>query len=278
VRINDNIIKAQYVSVTQLSFIAPASALADPNTVEVYVYLNNTLYATDPLSLNYICSHILSILLVVSYPELLIIPTAADSGVGAAVLAPTISLAALVIIGLIVALIIMKTRKIGFFNEFKLKEPDYVLVAFGPALLEEQYKPPKDNWDILIQKINKEPNFVNMLVLGTASTEEDQLARTLVYVFEKYDQSVPSMVRLVQREINLTTFENTLFRQNSITSKMFKFYSKVVGINYLFNNLARYILELDRLAARVRTHSTRVFYFCPSSRSMVFCFFGFFFF
>jgi neurofibromin 1 len=31
---------------------------------------------------------------------------------------------------------------------------------------------------------------------------------------------------------------------------MFKFYSKVVGIRYLFNNLARYILELERLAAR----------------------------
>jgi hypothetical protein len=153
----------------------------------------------------------------------------------------------------------MKKRKIGFFNEFKLKEPDYILVAFGAALLEEQYKVPKDGWDMLIQKINKEPHFVDMLVLGTASTEEDQLARTFVYVFEKYDISVPSIVRMVQSEINSTEFENTLFRSNSVASKMFKFYSKVVGIKYLFSNLARYILELEKLAARVTIIAFRLF-------------------
>lgn len=42
-----------------------------------------------------------------------------------------------------------------------------------------------------------------------------------------------------------TEEENTLFRIDNMASKMFKFYSKIVGIHYLFQSLARVINELD---------------------------------
>jgi neurofibromin 1 len=172
-----------------------------------------------------------------------------DDAVSAAVLAPTISIASLVILALIAALIVMKRRKIGFFNEFKLREPDFAVVAFGP-LLEEQYKVPKDNYDLLVLKLCKEPNFLQAVVGATAPTEEDSLARTLVNLYEKQDISLKMIVLLVTDEINKNEFENTLFRSNSVASKMFKFYSKVIGIRYLFNNLARFIMELNKLAEK----------------------------
>jgi hypothetical protein len=252
-------IPAMWESTNELSFIAPPSPTGASATVDVFIFINDTQYAEEPVSLDYVGAcyglRFLSIIIARSATHRMLsvyLILVVSSSVSAPVLGSTISIALAVIIALVVALIIMKTRKIGFFNEFKLKEPDYVIVAFGSAMLEEQYRAPKDGWDILIQKITKEPNFVDMLVLGTAATEEDQLARTLVYVFERFDVSVPSIVRLVQREINSTEFENTLFRSNSVASKMFKFYSKVVGIKYLFNCLARYIMEINKLAENVR--------------------------
>ncbi len=41
--------------------------------------------------------------------------------------------------------------------------------------------------------------------------------------------------------------ENTIFRTDNMASKMFKFYSKVVGIKYLFDMLARVINELEAI-------------------------------
>jgi hypothetical protein len=54
--------------------------------------------------------------------------------------------------------------------------------------------------------------------------------------------------------------ENTLFRLNSIASKMFKFYSQVVGIKYLFLSLARVVNELNAVteqAIREREKQSR---------------------
>jgi len=39
--------------------------------------------------------------------------------------------------------------------------------------------------------------------------------------------------------------ETTLFRSNSPVTRMFKYYSKMIGIHYLFDNLAKYIAELE---------------------------------
>jgi hypothetical protein len=56
VRFNDQppAIPATWISATQLSFLVPASAVADANTVELFIYINDTKYAQDPLQLNYI--------------------------------------------------------------------------------------------------------------------------------------------------------------------------------------------------------------------------------
>jgi hypothetical protein len=48
---------------------------------------------------------------------------------------------------------------------------------------------------------------------------------------------------------NETEDPNTMLRQNTIASKMFKFYSKLVGTRYLFFTLARVVNELNTLAA-----------------------------
>jgi len=48
----------------------------------------------------------------------------------------------------------------------------------------------------------------------------------------------------IQIEIsNCKQFE-TIFRGNSLTTKLFKFYSKIVGLPYLFHTLASNIFEI----------------------------------
>lgn len=46
--------------------------------------------------------------------------------------------------------------------------------------------------------------------------------------------------------------EDILFRNNSLATRMFKFYSKMIGIEYLFGTFARYVAELDFVDQRAR--------------------------
>ncbi len=48
------------------------------------------------------------------------------------------------------------------------------------------------------------------------------------------DRNVPDLVS-----------ENELFRKDTMSSKLFKYYSKIVGVPYIFHTLARVIKELE---------------------------------
>jgi len=54
----------------------------------------------------------------------------------------------------------------------------------------------------------------------------------------------------IRYEVASCLSENTLFRNNSVASKMYKFFSRIVGIKYLFNCIARVIMELEILGRR----------------------------
>jgi hypothetical protein len=54
------------------------------------------------------------------------------------------------------------------------------------------------------------------------------------------------MCAMAEQEITKTTDKNLLFRANNASSKAFKFYSRMVGLPYLFKSLARPIYDLHK--------------------------------
>jgi len=53
------------------------------------------------------------------------------------------------------------------------------------------------------------------------------------------------LIEIIRHEVEETKQENTLFRANSMATKMFPKFAKIVGISYLFKTLARFVVELN---------------------------------
>jgi hypothetical protein len=91
-----------------------------------------------------------------------------------------------------------------------------------------------------------------MRVLGaicdaTSVTEADKVAKSLVYIFHQHAKALDIMMYRTSVEIQLSESENTLFRGNSLASKMFNTYSKMVGLDYLWQTLGLMMYELNAL-------------------------------
>lgn len=166
-------------------------------------------------------------------------------------LAIGLSLGLLVLAALIIliAIIVYRRKQKGalFFN---VREPDYGIVAFGPPA-ELAYRMPSDNYRTLEQALCSN-NFALQVVMaaGSPPTEEDIIAKSMIYVAQAHGLSVGMINALVKGEIQRCREENTIFRSNSVASKTFKFYSRIVGINYLWKCMARVIYELEVLGNR----------------------------
>jgi hypothetical protein len=168
-------INSTYVNAEEISFVLPP-AISGVGVVNVFLYYNGREYLEDDLSFNYIA-----------------VPEPAPVGL----IAGLSSAAAIVALGAAGALIFMKSRKVGLFYEFKLVEPDYALVAFG-TLLTPQWRCPKDNYDILAQKLlSKDTSFLLSVIAITASTEQDPVARSLAFFYEWHKKCVYSLKLLV---------------------------------------------------------------------------------
>eukprot|EP01122_Echinamoeba_exundans_P010337 TRINITY_DN3848_c0_g1_i2.p1 TRINITY_DN3848_c0_g1~~TRINITY_DN3848_c0_g1_i2.p1 ORF type:complete len:338 (-),score=98.21 TRINITY_DN3848_c0_g1_i2:86-1099(-) len=74
------------------------------------------------------------------------------------------------------------------------------------------------------------------------------MSRCLIYVFYARSKSEELINALIANEVARSLSEGVLFRNNSLASKEFKFFSKLVGIKYLFHSFARFIHELNKLA------------------------------
>jgi hypothetical protein len=105
-------VNATYVSDEEITFVTPASTTG-ASAVSVTVWLNGKPYVDidDALTYNYVVDGT---------------PPGVAAGISAA--------AAAVAAAAVGALIYMRKKKVGFFNEFKLREPNYAEIAFGNYL------------------------------------------------------------------------------------------------------------------------------------------------
>eukprot|EP00002_Diphylleia_rotans_P039100 TRINITY_DN8990_c0_g1_i3.p1 TRINITY_DN8990_c0_g1~~TRINITY_DN8990_c0_g1_i3.p1 ORF type:complete len:866 (+),score=176.29 TRINITY_DN8990_c0_g1_i3:123-2720(+) len=77
------------------------------------------------------------------------------------------------------------------------------------------------------------------LILATALcriipvTEAEEVAKSLVRVFQRYDDSVRLIKVAIKREVAITESANTLFRSNSMSCKLLSHFSRMIGSKYL---------------------------------------------
>ena len=160
----------------------------------------------------------------------------------------SLGLGFLLAIVIVIAVILYRRKAKGLL--FNIKEPDYQLVAFG-ANTELAYRMPDDDFQFLETVLGRY-NFAMQVAMSAVAppTEEDLIAKSMLYVAQARGQSVGMINALVRGEIGRCKEENTIFRNNSVASKSFKFYSRVVGIPYLWKCMARVIYELEVLGNR----------------------------
>jgi hypothetical protein len=215
---------ATFVNTSMLTTIAPPGQSGD--TVNVSLYYANKPYTINSLQFVYINSNV-----------------ALAAGL-------SVAAAAILIAGAIVLFLwLRKRRKQGIVID--IQEPDYVKVAFQ-SQLERQYKVTvKDNYKLLEDLLmSRDRTLLRAIVAITIATEYDAVARSLVYLSHHHGQSVDLIRLFTLDEVRRSSSENTIFRQNSIASKMFKFYSQLVGTKYLFFTLGRVVNEINTVAAR----------------------------
>ena len=76
-------------------------------------------------------------------------------------------------------------------------------------------------------------NYFLTALLGQVSAEREDAARTLVRIFESRNVVMDFMKACVDHEINSTNDYNTLFRANSMASKVIDVYLRTVGRKFL---------------------------------------------
>ena len=91
---------------------------------------------------------------------------------------------------------------------------------------------------------------------ATAATEADRFASAMVYAHAADARATDLVLALVHDEVQSVPGETQLFRGNSLASKAFRAYSRMVGLDYLWMTLARFVHELSHLAD-VQDQATR---------------------
>lgn len=141
-----------------------------------------------------------------------------------------------------------KRRKKGLV--ISLQEPDYDAIAWGRDR-ELQYKISPSKYSVLHAALCREDFLLQLAMsLNCPATEQESLSKGLVFVACAHDSAAAMICTLIRAEVSQCSAENQLFRSNSVASKMYKFYSRIVGIKYLFNCLARVIRELEVLGKK----------------------------
>jgi len=92
----------------------------------------------------------------------------------------------------------------------------------------------KDKYDKLLDML-REPGLPLVLALCDAVqiTEADELSQILVRLFEAHDQVMELLKCSIDAEVGKTDSPNTLFRRNSMVTKLLAAFGKFVGRDYL---------------------------------------------
>jgi len=91
--------------------------------------------------------------------------------------------------------------------------------------------------------------YITSIINSLQPTEHESATKCLVYMSYPSSQTLNIIMNALTYEIS-NSEKNTIFRGNSVASKLFKFYSRIVGLPYLFDVLAKYVQQIEEISRR----------------------------
>jgi len=149
------------------------------------------------------------------------------------------------IVAAIIIIVILKRRpKRGGANFIPLNKKDFTKIIYGDQLNASPEKPLSETKEL--ERLLLEPDLRVAFAVSsmTAITEADKIAKALIIVYQDSDRVMQLLEAFITEEVNLTESAGTLFRANSMVSKMFKFYSRLIGLPYLYLTIGPELFEL----------------------------------
>lgn len=219
VNISGDFVESSYVSDTELNFVSPL--YSGPREINL-VDEDGKTYSDGFIVISYFGDNSLYIGL----------------GVG-------IALLLIIIVAVILVVMFLRRRKGGL----RMVEPDYLTVAFG-ADLTLKHKISSGGLPLLEQALQR-PDFEFQLALGAVcdSSDQDEIGKSLIRIAYYQGLSLNCLSAIARQEISSCEVETTIFRGNSVASKMFTAYARMVGIRYLYRTIGRLIKELEMMSS-----------------------------
>jgi len=185
----------------------------------------------------------------------------------ATIIAIVFSVLIVLIIGILLAFFILRRNRKK--NERKFHYPNYNQIVFGKYLT-PLYECNKKEEDLqaLIELLLDLPVALSVCNI-TAVTEKDKISKDMIFFFLSYNKHTTLMKSLIETELKNCRGETTIFRNNSLALAFFQVYSKIVGIQYLWDSLGIFLTELDILtsnseSSKLRPSSAATSLFNPS--------------
>jgi len=150
---------------------------------------------------------------------------------------------------LILVLLILRNRR-NSGDEFPGIPPNYEEVIFGP-MLEPMFKAKKhkDNLRLLEQLLLAEGSYLAFAMLDS-DPKEEEVVKALIVFLVQHKKVDPLLRAVISNEVAgfQSTAKTTMFRTNTLASRMFKHFALLVGAEYIWTVLAPFVWEIQKNA------------------------------
>jgi GTPase-activator protein for Ras-like GTPase len=130
---------------------------------------------------------------------------------------------------------------------------EFAHLVFPPEKLKPVYDMDDDATELaeaVVDLVSTPPDFEVCIALASLVdvADRDYLAKAMAYVVGP-EHCLGLLVRLAEEEVEKSQGETTLFRTDCMTSKVWKAYTQMIGMEYLYDTLARFVNELNNATA-----------------------------
>lgn len=152
----------------------------------------------------------------------------------------------IIIVLVIVVIIVARRRPKRYTGELwvPLEKKEFDKIIYGDQLSENAPKGSGDLKTLEQMLVEQDLKLVSTICELTQITEADKVAKALVIIFQSHTKVLSLLEKFIVDEVAATENAGNLFRSNSMVSKMFKFYSRLIGLPYLYETIGPEITQL----------------------------------
>jgi len=164
------------------------------------------------------------------------VPVIVGASVGGAVLIFAIA-------GAVIFFVMRRPARKAAKNFIAVDKKDFAKIIYGDQLTQAPEKNAGNTkgLETLLQEDMKAAFAISEM---TQITEADKIAKALVVVYQDHNRAINLLEAFIDQEVETSESAGTLFRSNSMVSKMFKFYSRLIGLPYLYVTVGPEISKL----------------------------------